>query len=143
MQQSGHIGKILVRPPPPGRRHGKGCLPKRSPPIPIARISLPEASEASGSQRRSGWSIAAPVAWRWSDGQARASEAAQEAVAALSRRGVDVRVAALDVSDRQPFERLMADLAATMPPLAGVMHAAMTLDDAVAANLDEARLLKV
>ena len=43
----------------------------------------------------------------------------------------------------QAVERLMADLAATMPPLAGVMHAAMTLDDAVAANLDEARLLKV
>ena len=30
-----------------------------------------------------------------------------------------------------------------MPPLAGVMHAAMVLDDAIIANMDEERLLKV
>ena len=38
---------------------------------------------------------------------------------------------------------LLADLARTMPPLAGVMHAAMVLDDAIVANLDEALFLKV
>ena len=38
---------------------------------------------------------------------------------------------------------LFADLASTMPPLAGVMHAAMVLDDAIIANMDEASLLKV
>ena len=72
-----------------------------------------------------------------------ASDTARNAVAALERRGVEVRVGALDISDGAATERFLADLTATMAPLAGVIHAAMILDDAIAANLDEARLLRV
>ena len=66
-----------------------------------------------------------------------ATEPAREAVAALARRGVEVRVAALDVADAEATGRFLADLATVLPPLAGVMHAAMALDDVVAANIDE------
>ena len=143
MQQSGHIGKILVRPPRPGavrRRPGHVAdVPRR--PRPNAshhrrprRLRARDRRVARGS-RRSSSGPRRPVR--------RIERQRGAAVAALASRGVDVRVAALDVSDRQATERFLAGLAADMPPLAGVMHAAMTLDDATVANLDEARLLKV
>ena len=58
----------------------------------------------------------------------------------LERRAL---VEALDIADFNAAEELFARLALTMPPLAGVIHAAMALDDAIVANLDEARLIGV
>ena len=54
-----------------------------------------------------------------------------------------MRIDALDVANPQAMEKLFADLAQRMPPLAGVMHAAMVLDDVIVANMDETRLVKV
>jgi NADPH:quinone reductase-like Zn-dependent oxidoreductase/acyl carrier protein len=143
MQHSGHIGKILVRPPP------AVSVPRESA---RARAFSADPDRTHLITGGLGGFGLATAEWLVDRGARRlalvgrtgaASKAARDAVAALSRSGVDVRVAALDIADPHAVERLMADLAATMPPLAGVMHAAMTLDDAAAANLDEARLLKV
>jgi acyl carrier protein len=50
---------------------------------------------------------------------------------------------ACDVSDRVALDRVFARMERTMPPLAGVIHAAMVLEDATLANLDADRLHRV
>ena len=143
MQQSGHIGKILVRPPRPGavRPDRATSPPFRADP---ARTHLITGGLGGFGLATAEWLVDRGARHLALVGRSGASsDSASAAVAALASRGVDVRVAALDVSDRQATEQFLAGLAADMPPLAGVMHAAMTLDDATVANLDEARLLKV
>jgi acyl carrier protein len=47
------------------------------------------------------------------------------------------------VTDRARLGQVFETIRTTMPPIAGVMHAAMVLDDAVLANLDEERFNRV
>jgi myxalamid-type polyketide synthase MxaE and MxaD len=53
-----------------------------------------------------------------------ASEAARHEIQALESRGVEVRVASVDVTDEPRMRALFADVARSMPPLRGVIHAA-------------------
>ncbi|MGQ0445059.1 MAG: beta-ketoacyl reductase, partial [Beijerinckiaceae bacterium] len=72
-----------------------------------------------------------------------ASPEAREAIAILKARGVNVHAEALDVADAAAVEKLIWKFGRTLPPLAGVFHAAMVLDDALIAKLDAERLKKV
>jgi myxalamid-type polyketide synthase MxaB len=60
-----------------------------------------------------------------------ASAAAQQAVNELTETGVEVRVAAVDVSNLADVACLVEDIAAAKPPLRGVVHAAGLLDDGI------------
>ena len=53
--------------------------------------------------------------------------AARQAIAELQALGAEVRVEAVDVADASAMRALFADIASTMPPLRGVVHAAGTL----------------
>lgn len=53
----------------------------------------------------------------------------RRAVEDLEARGIRVHAASADVSDGAAVERLFAEIAAEMPPLKGVFHAAAVLDD--------------
>lgn len=68
---------------------------------------------------------------------------AQAALREFAAKGVKVLAASCDVSDREALERLFASIRSTMPPVAGVMHAAMVLDDGILANLDADRFHRV
>ena len=72
-----------------------------------------------------------------------ASEDAERAVEALRSEGAEIRVEAVDVADSGAVDALFARLGRDGWPLAGIIHAAMVLDDAIVANLDRARLLAV
>ena len=72
-----------------------------------------------------------------------ATNDAKAAVAALTKRGVKVMAEACDVTDMAAMQTLFAKIGTTMPPVAGIMHAAMVLDDCILANLDLERLNKV
>lgn len=63
---------------------------------------------------------------------------AEAGVAALQAAGVTVRVAACDVADATAVDALFEAIA-DGPPLAGIVHAAMVLDDARALDLDRDR----
>ena len=69
--------------------------------------------------------------------------AAQAAIAELTAAGVTVRVARVDLADRTAVAGLLSELAATMPPLRGVLHAAAILDDRTVLELDPARFTRV
>ena len=66
-----------------------------------------------------------------------------QALPALREAGVQVRVYACDVSQREQLARTLLDIRGSMPPLRGVVHAAMVLDDALLSGLDEQRLRRV
>jgi len=61
------------------------------------------------------------------------------AAARLEAAGVRVELRRCDVADRAAVAALIADLGATCPPLTGILHAAMVLDDGLMASLDAAR----
>jgi phthiocerol/phenolphthiocerol synthesis type-I polyketide synthase C len=61
-----------------------------------------------------------------------ASDSAREAVTALVASGVQVVAAACDVTDRQALGKLLTGIARDMPPLRGIVHAAVVIDDGLA-----------
>ncbi|MFF8811781.1 SDR family NAD(P)-dependent oxidoreductase [Streptomyces pactum] len=70
-------------------------------------------------------------------------ERAGRELAALRERGVTVAVRSADVSDGGQVAALVAEIDATMPPLAGVVHSAGVLDDGVLVGLDRERFASV
>jgi thioester reductase-like protein len=71
------------------------------------------------------------------------NEEARLAIDRCEAAGAKVRVAISDVSSDPDVARLFADIATGMPPLCGVVHAAMVLDDGLLADLDAERLHRV
>jgi len=65
---------------------------------------------------------------------------ARAAIADLQARGVNVVAAACDVTDRQALADLLAQTAATMPPLKGIVHAAAVIADGLATNATQAQI---
>ncbi len=72
-----------------------------------------------------------------------ASPEAQAAVDALQANGVTVRVHACDVTRRKALAEVLQDIAANLPPLRGVVHAAMVIEDGLLRNQDEEAFHKV
>jgi phthiocerol/phenolphthiocerol synthesis type-I polyketide synthase C len=72
-----------------------------------------------------------------------ATDEAKAAVADLSARGVQIYAEPCDIADRRAVERLFEHIAATMPPVAGILHAAMVLDDGLLSDLDADRFRRV
>ena len=62
---------------------------------------------------------------------------------ALAARGVEVTVEAADVTVREDVDRVFDRIEREMPPLKGLIHAAMVLDDGLIAQLNQARLARV
>ena len=65
------------------------------------------------------------------------------AVAQLEANGAEVRVVKADVTREADVEQLVTEIARTMPPLRGIMHMAMVLDDSFIAQLDIERMHRV
>src|SRR5690606_3391140 len=63
-----------------------------------------------------------------------ATDEARDGLAALQSQGVTVHAAACDVTDRAALDALLREVAASLPPLAGVVHAATVIDDGLVRN---------
>ncbi|WP_319774134.1 SDR family NAD(P)-dependent oxidoreductase [Breoghania sp.] len=140
MQQSGHIGKIVLGPP-------------AAPDAPPARTEL----DFSGNKTQvivGGFGGFGSQLLRWlATNGARhlavigrsggASEAAQDVIAALEAEGVEVRAIAADATDRDAVAHALDGVRTDMPPIAGVFHTAMVLHDTLIANLDADGMARV
>lgn len=75
----------------------------------------------------------------------RGSEApeAAAAVAELEAAGAKVHIKACDVADAASLKLIIDEIGRELPPLRGIVHAAMVLDDGLIHNLDAARFNKV
>jgi acyl transferase domain-containing protein/NADPH:quinone reductase-like Zn-dependent oxidoreductase/NADP-dependent 3-hydroxy acid dehydrogenase YdfG/acyl carrier protein len=134
MQQSGHIGKIVVDAPEPS------VATRREATV----IDSDKTYLLVGGTSGFGFATAE---WLVAEGArhlvlASRSGIRDEAVAAAVEKhraaGVDIEVAALDATDAAAVATLVRRIAAERP-LGGVFHMAMVLDDALIASLDEAR----
>ena len=72
-----------------------------------------------------------------------AGEEALKMIAAMERKGAEIRVIRGDVSKEKDVRRALAEIREDMPPLRGVIHAAMVLDDDLLMNLTAERMVKV
>jgi len=138
MQQSRHIGKIVVGPP---------SAPKHA----TATFVLKAEATYLITGGMSGFGLAA--ACRLAERGAKnlvlvgrrgpATDEAREAIAALEASGVRVHIGKADVTDSAQLAALLDKVSHTMPPLCGVIHAAMVLDDGLARDLTTERIRKV
>ena len=62
---------------------------------------------------------------------------------ALRQPGVTVNVYAVDVADKQAMIEVFADMEKTLPPLVGIFHGAMVLDDGFLLDMNDDRFRKV
>jgi acyl transferase domain-containing protein/thioesterase domain-containing protein/acyl carrier protein len=67
----------------------------------------------------------------------------KRAIAQLRRRGAQVLIVKADVSRPSDVARMLATIKLRMPPLRGVFHAAMVLDDGLLIHLTEERFRRV
>ena len=140
MQHSGHIGKIIVHPPAPD------SVAARDRPFEVNRSGTHVITGAFGGfgLEAAKWLVALGARHLVLVGrQGPAAEEAKAVVDQFARDGVQVLAEACDVSDRGAVTRLFQTIAATLPAVVGVLHAAMVLEDALLANLDRARFERV
>jgi phthiocerol/phenolphthiocerol synthesis type-I polyketide synthase C len=140
MQHSAHIGKLVICPPQ------AGAIGKPPPAFAVSSTGTHLVTGAFG-----GFGLAT-VKWLVENGarhliligrRGAATAEARATVDELSARGVQILCDPCDIADTDALSRLLEKARATSPPLRGVMHAAMVLDDAIIANLDEERLRRV
>jgi phthiocerol/phenolphthiocerol synthesis type-I polyketide synthase C len=65
---------------------------------------------------------------------------ADEAIAELTDKGVNITAIACDVTDSRKLSAILDQIRNNMPPIKGILHAAMVLDDRLIANLDSQSL---
>ncbi|HEY0296249.1 MAG TPA: SDR family NAD(P)-dependent oxidoreductase, partial [Bordetella sp.] len=72
-----------------------------------------------------------------------ASDEARQAIADLQARGVTVLAQACDVTRREDLAALLAHVQATLPPVRGIVHAAMVIDDGLVHNATAEQIERV
>jgi phthiocerol/phenolphthiocerol synthesis type-I polyketide synthase C len=142
MQQSGHIGKLVIKPLRPG------TIEVRSETT-VFQAAPDKCHLITGGLGGFGLETARFLADHGArhivlTGRSGASRPEAKAlVTELRSKGVRIVVEALDVADRAAMQRLLARFGNELPALGGVMHAAMVLEDAAIANLEPAQFAKV
>jgi phthiocerol/phenolphthiocerol synthesis type-I polyketide synthase C len=138
MQQAGHVGKIVVR-PAAASMHMAGEAPEM-------KVRPDGTYVIIGGFGGFGLALARRLARRGARhialvGRSGASgDGARQAVAELRATGVTVHEEALDAADASSLAALFARLSREAPPVRGLFHAAMVLDDALIRNLAPDRI---
>ncbi|GJD35707.1 L-threonine 3-dehydrogenase [Methylobacterium aerolatum] len=138
MQQSGHIGKIVISPP-------KAGSVKRDKVTPFT-VSAEGVHLVTGGLGGFGLEAARWLADRGarhivlSGRKGAASDEAKAALAELTARGVKAEAKAVDITSRSGVDRMLAEIERGGAKLAGVIHAAAVLQDGLISNLDVAAL---
>jgi acyl transferase domain-containing protein/acyl carrier protein len=142
MAQAKHIGKIVVSLRDPEAQ----IVPKVNPVIPLHTNGT---YLITGGLGGFGFAVAQ---WMVEQGvrhlvlmgrRGVTSETVGQALEAMQRQGVQIVVAQADVVREQQVANVLADIDRSMPPLRGVIHAAMVLDDGLLTQLDQVRFKTV
>ncbi len=140
MQHSGHVGKILVRPP------SQTTVRPEKKPLQISAKGTHVITGAFGGfgLETAKWLVERGARHLVMIGRRGAtSSEAKAVVGELTSRGVTILADPCDITDRKAVEKLFKKIRSTMPPVAGVLHEAMVLDDAILSNLDAERFRTV
>ncbi len=71
------------------------------------------------------------------------SSEAWMAVERLKNKGVDVLAVSCDVTDRHALEKLLETIAQDMPPLKGIVHAAVVIEDGLSTLMNQEQIYRV
>jgi acyl transferase domain-containing protein/thioesterase domain-containing protein/acyl carrier protein len=143
MAQAKHIGKIVLA------TQDTKAAPLRMPPAKPIAFSAKASYLITGGLGGFGLAVAK---WLVNSGARNlvlwgktgaATHEAKRAVAQLRRLGAKVLVIKADVSNANEVARMLATIKLTMPPLRGVFHAAMVLDDGLLSQQTEERFARV
>jgi NADPH:quinone reductase-like Zn-dependent oxidoreductase/acyl carrier protein len=144
MQQSRHIGKIVVA-------YDDQPVPVRLPEDVNAGITLRPDSTYLIAGGLGGFGLAT-AKWMVDKGarnlvllgrNGAVSSESRNTVAELEAAGVTVHVAKADISDALSLSEVFEDIESVLPPLRGIVHAAMVLEDSLVQNLDWGGLSRV
>ena len=140
MQQSGHVGKIVVRPQSQSLATGA----KETFKVSTTGTHIITGAFGGFGMETAKWLVEKGARHLVMIGRrGAATEEAQAVLQNFAARGVQVLANSCDVTDRRALEELFEVIHSTMPPIVGVMHAAMVLDDCILANLDADRFRRV
>lgn len=143
MAQAKHIGKIVLT------TQDAQAAPLRMPPARPIAFSAKASYLITGGLGGFGLAIAK---WLVASGarhlvlcgiSGAVSAEAKRAIARLRRLGAKVLIVKADVSSPNEVARMLATIKLRMPPLRGVFHAAMVLDDGLLTDLTEERFTRV
>ncbi|MBV9707048.1 MAG: SDR family NAD(P)-dependent oxidoreductase, partial [Chloroflexi bacterium] len=143
MQQSRHIGKIVVS------MQDQYASVQQAPPAQVSKFRADASYLITGGLSGFGLKTAQ---WMVEHGarhlvlvsrSGASTPEAQQAVQEMQVAGIQVLVAQADVTREEEVIELLERLTATYPPLRGIMHAAMVLEDRPVRQLDATTLKKV
>jgi len=144
MQQSRQIGKVVLN-----FDDGVGSV-QRLAPQPLSLQLDPQATYlVTGGMRGFGLATACWLARKGArhlvllSRRGATDQDGATSIVALQAKGVQVRTVACDVSDRGALEAALQKLRTELPPLRGIVHAAMVIDDGLVRSLDAERIRKV
>ncbi len=141
MQSAAHVGKIVLAPEPEGVTVTRP--PARWAPNPDGTYVVTGGLSGFGLETAR-WLVAAGVrSLALLSRQGPGAAAAAGAMAGFAAQGVAARAYACDVADADALAGVLHEIRAGMAPIAGVIHAAMVLDDALLPQLDARRFAAV
>jgi phthiocerol/phenolphthiocerol synthesis type-I polyketide synthase C len=135
MQQSGHIGKIVVRPLDPAKladAEPRAWIPAAGAHVMVGGLGGFGLATAEWLVARGAKKLA--LIGRSGD----KSQAAKDGVARLRASGAEVKVFACDAANEAALAKALDETRQELGPIGGAWHVAMVLNDALLANLDEA-----
>jgi len=74
---------------------------------------------------------------------AKVTDNSKKIINGLKEQGIKIYTRACDVSDKSALSSLIAEIEQVLPPLKGIVHAAMVLDDGLIRNMSQQQLLTV
>jgi len=144
MQQSRQIGKVVL-----GFDEGIGAIEQPAPDHGTLTLDADATYLVTGGMRGFGLETAVWLAGRGArhlvllSRRGAADDEAESTVEELQKQGVRVRAVACDVTDLDALRATFEQIRQTMPPLRGIVHAAMVIDDGLVRSLDAARIRSV
>ncbi|MEW4461537.1 SDR family NAD(P)-dependent oxidoreductase [Roseibium algicola] len=140
MQQAGHIGKIVIRPP---------AVPENVPTKREISFDGEAVYVVAGGFGGFGAALLHCLADHGAKSLAvlsrrgASSEDAQEVLAQLTKRGISIKGYACDITNEAAVKKALAEIRSEGHQIKGVFHTAMVLNDVLIANMDHDGLTKV
>src|SRR6185295_13474839 len=136
MQQSRHIGKIVLRMDPAPRAASAAPVARPGLRLPAEAAYLVTGGLGGFGLRTARWLAEKGARHLLLIGRSEPDEQAAKELAALAAAGVRVRVERCDVADYGALQRVLQAAQPQMPPLRGVVHAAGVIRDGLIRNLN-------
>ena len=142
MQQSKHVGKIVLALPADGA--DVRCLPSTDVPLRADGTYLITGGLGGFGLTTAHWLVARGArAIALAGRHGAVTDEARAGIAAMERAGAVVRAFAMDVSDPAAVEGTLATIRREMPPLRGVIHSAAVIEDAPILNVTDELFARV